>query len=229
MSVLIVEDDADIRSLLRRTFQSEGYRVTAVANGERAMEEVRNASFDTIILDLMLPGMSGIHVCEKLRLMGLGATILILSARDSVADRIEGLNAGADDYVVKPFSMEEVLARVKAQARHHRKPTDVAAEQQVVSERLRVDLTCNEAHYGEKSVGLTERECDLLVMLIRRTGEPLNREEIFEALWADQGGSAINLVDVYIGYLRKKLAELGLQSKQVIRTVRGTGFMFRAV
>lgn len=229
MSVLIVEDDADILSLLRRAFQSEGYQVNAVPNGEQAMEAVRTNHYDTIILDLMLPGMSGIHVCEKLRLMGIGATILILSARDSVADRIEGLNAGADDYVVKPFSMQEVLARVKAQARHHRKPSDVDPNQHVVSEKLRVDLSCNEAQFGDRNVALTERECDLLVMLIRRTGEPLSREEIFEALWADQGGSAINLVDVYVGYLRKKLTELGLDAKQVIRTVRGTGFMFRAI
>lgn len=229
MSVLIVEDDADILSLLKRAFQSEGYQVNAVPNGEQAMETVRTNHYDTIILDLMLPGMSGIHVCEKLRLMGIDATILILSARDSVADRIEGLNAGADDYVVKPFSMQEVLARVKAQARHHRKPADVDPDQQVVSEKLRVDLTCSEAQFGDRNVALTERECDLLVMLIRRTGEPLTRDEIFEALWADQGGSAINLVDVYIGYLRKKLTELGLDAKQVIRTVRGTGFMFRAI
>lgn len=229
MSILIVEDDTDIRSLLRRVFIAEGYQVTAVSNGEHAMEEVRTNHFETVILDLMLPGMSGIHVCEKLRLMGLEATILILSARDSVADRIEGLNAGADDYVVKPFSVEEVLARVKAQSRGRKSKKLMDDDQQVISGGLRVDLTCNEVHYEGAHVVLTERESDLLVMLIRRIGEPLTREQIFEALWEDQGGSAINLVDVYIGYLRKKLATIGVESKQVIRTVRGTGFMFKEV
>lgn len=229
MNVLIVEDDADILSLLRRAFQAEGHRVTAVPNGERAMEEVRTTHFETVILDLMLPGMSGIHVCEKLRLMGIEASILILSARDSVADRIEGLNAGADDYVVKPFAVAEVLARVKAQSRGRKGAKTIADDRQVVSGNLRVDLTCNELYYGDGHIALTERECDLLVMLIRRIGEPLTRDEIFEALWEDQGGSALNLVDVYIGYLRRKLSNLGIDAKQVIRTVRGTGFMFRAV
>jgi len=229
MSVLIVEDDVDIRSLLRRVFAAEGYQVTAVANGEQAMEEVRAHHFETVILDLMLPGMSGIHVCEKLRLMGLEATILILSARDSIADRIEGLNAGADDYVIKPFSVEEVLARVKAQSRGRKARKLMDNDRQIVSGNLRIDLASHEVYYGNAHTVLTERESDLLVMLIRRAGEPLSREQIFEALWEDQGGHAINLVDVYIGYLRKKLGTIGVEAKQAIRTVRGTGFMFKEV
>lgn len=227
MKILIVEDDLDILSLLRRACEAEGYSVIAVTNGEQAMREVRTHEFDVVILDLMLPGMSGIHVCEKLRLMGLDTTILILSAQDNVADRIEGLNAGADDYVVKPFAVAEVLARIKAQSRHHRGAKKVDENQQIVSASLTVDLTCNEVSFNDKSVLLTKRECDLLVLMMRRIGEPLTRDEIFEALWADQGGNATNVVDVYIGYLRRKLGGLGVDTKQLIRTVRGVGFMFK--
>lgn len=227
MSVLIVEDDIDIRSLLRRGFSAEGYDVVAVANGERAMEEVRIRSFDTVILDLMLPGMSGIHVCEKLRLMGIEATILILSARDRVADRIEGFEAGADDYVVKPFSFAEVLARVRAQERHRRRDRIVDSSKQIVSGSLILDLAVQEVRHREKRIALTTRESDLLQMFIRRIDEPLTREDIFEALWADQGGSTMNVVDVYIGYLRRKLALIGIEARQVIRTVRGVGFVYK--
>lgn len=225
MTILIVEDDADIGSLLRRGFASEGYRVEWLGDGEQALKAAADAvSLDAIILDVMLPGRSGIEVCKAMRAAGQGAPIIMLSARSSVAERTEGLMAGADDYIVKPFAFEELLARVKVQALRRS-----GAEEQprtLTAGPLTLDLQVRQVQAGETRVRLTEREVDLLALLMRHAGEPLARADIFAALWAGHGGASLNVVDVYVGYLRHKLGEVMPGGEHLIVTVRGRGFLF---
>lgn len=226
MKVLIVEDDPDIASLLQRNFKAEGVITMHAATGETALEDVRHNHFDVIVLDVMLPGCSGLDVCRNLRNQDHGATIIMLSARDAVNDRVDGLSAGADDYVVKPFAFEELLARITAQQRR-RADDEPDSDGNVVSHgRLTYVQAIREVRFEDNRAELTEREADLLLYLMRNEGQPLSREVIFDALWHAQGGVAINVVDVYIGYLRRKLGTLGPDARACVRTVRGKGFMF---
>jgi DNA-binding response OmpR family regulator len=229
MIILIVEDDDDIASLLRRGFGNEGHDVTWARTGREGLEQGRKAAFDIIILDIMLPELSGIEVCRGLRSSGpnVATPILMLSARDSVGDRVEGLSAGADDYVIKPFAFEELLARVQAQERRQRQTGEGGRINKLTSGDLTLDLTLREVTWNNRRVELTERECDLLAFFMRRADEPLSRNAIFDALWEGHGGVSINVVDVYVGYLRRKLVKPGDDSKPLIQTVRGVGFVFR--
>jgi DNA-binding response OmpR family regulator len=224
-TILIVEDDEDISSLLGRGFQSEGYGVDFARTGPEAIERAKATAYHAIILDVMLPGASGIEVARELRENGREAPIIMLSARDAVADRVQGLSAGADDYVVKPFAFEELLARVRAQGRRQTPSADssgkLAAGDYTLDPKMRII-----ARLGQQ-MELTERETALMALLMHHVGQPLSRNEIFEALWEGQGGASINVVDVYIGYLRRKLSVFGSGSRAVIRTVRGLGFVFR--
>lgn len=228
MKILIVEDDDDIASLLRRGFESEGHEVQLAATGREGLELGQKKAFDIIILDIMLPELSGLEVCQGIRSGGPNAAtpIIMLSARDGVGDRVEGLSAGADDYVIKPFAFEELLARAKAQERR-RKGLDGAQSNKVVAGDMTLDLTLREVTWGSRRVELTERECELLAFLMRRADEPLSRTTIFDALWEGHGGVSINVVDVYVGYLRRKLAHPADDGKPLIQTVRGVGFVFR--
>ncbi|MCK0196266.1 response regulator transcription factor [Ancylobacter sp. 6x-1] len=226
MTILIVEDDADIGSLLRRGFASESYQVELVGDGDLALKAATGKPFEAIILDVMLPGRSGIEVCKALRAAGQLAPIIMLSARSSVAERTEGLMAGADDYIVKPFAFEELLARLKVQAL--RRSQDEGEPRSLTVGRLTLDMEVRQAQIGEARVRLTEREVELLALLMRHAGEPLARSDIFAALWAGHGGASLNVVDVYVGYLRHKLAEVMPAGEQLIVTVRGRGFMFEA-
>lgn len=226
MKVLIVEDDPDIASLLQRNFKAEGVTTMHAASGETAMENVQHNHFDVIVLDVMLPGCSGLDVCRNLRSRDHAATIIMLSARDAVNDRVDGLSAGADDYVVKPFAFEELLARITAQQRRRSEDTPDNEGDVVSHGRLIYDRTIREVRFEDNCAELTEREADLLLFLMRNENQPLSREAIFDALWHAQGGVAINVVDVYIGYLRRKLGTLGADARASVRTVRGKGFMF---
>lgn len=226
MSILIVEDDPDIGSLLRRGFASESYQVELVGDGDQALRAASGRALEAIILDVMLPGRSGIEVCKALRAAGQTAPIIMLSARSSVNERTEGLLAGADDYIVKPFAFEELLARVKVQAL--RRSSGEGEVRTLTVGPLTLDLDTRQAQIGETRVRLTEREVELLALLMRRPGEPLARADIFAALWAGHGGASLNVVDVYVGYLRHKLAEALPNGGQMIVTVRGRGFMFEA-
>lgn len=226
MKVLIVEDDPDIASLLQRNFKAEGVATMHAASGETALENVRHTHFDVIVLDVMLPGCSGLDVCRNLRNQDHAATIIMLSARDAVNDRVDGLSAGADDYVVKPFAFEELLARITAQQRRRSEDAPDNDGDVVRHGRLTYDRAIREVRFEDNHAELTEREADLLMYLMRNEGQPLSREVIFDALWQAQGGVAINVVDVYIGYLRRKLGTLGADARACVRTVRGKGFMF---
>ncbi len=230
MSILIVEDDEDISSLLKRGFEQEGYSVDCANSGEAALETARNTAYDTIILDIILPGASGIDVCRRLRSEGvnMSAPIIMLSARDAVNDRVEGLSAGADDYMIKPFAFQELLARVKAQKRRQaqKDPANLSPEKRA-TDGLLLNPKLREVEWRNKRIDLTEREYELLELFVKHEGEAMSRAEIFDALWEGQGGVSINVVDVYVGYLRKKLAGLGRGGRPIIQTVRGIGFVLR--
>lgn len=223
MTILIVEDDADIGSLLRRGFAAENYEVELVSDGDSALAAASGKVLEAIILDVMLPGRSGIEVCRALRTAGQTAPIIMLSARSSVNERTEGLLAGADDYVIKPFAFSELLARVRVQAL--RRDNDEDTSRTLSTGPLALDLETRLLTVGEDRLRLTEREADLLALLMRNAGEPLARGDIFAALWAGHGGASLNVVDVYIGYLRHKLAEAFPEIGKPIVTVRGRGFM----
>ena len=224
MTILIVEDDPDIGSLLRRGFSSESYQVELVGDGEEALRAANGKAWEAIILDVMLPGRSGIEVCKALRAGGQTAPIIMLSARSSVNERTEGLMAGADDYIIKPFAFEELLARLKVQALRR---SNADNEPRVLTAGpLSLDLDTRQAQLAGTRVRLTEREVELLALLMRHPGEPLARADIFAALWAGHGGASLNVVDVYVGYLRHKLAEALPDGGHMIVTVRGRGFMF---
>lgn len=225
MTILVVEDDLDISQLLKRGFEMEGYLVECTATGEEAIERARATAFESIILDVMLPGCSGLDVCKEIRKTRQDTSIIMLSARDTVPDRIEGLSAGADDYVVKPFSFEELLARVRVQARKKEIAGDGADSKASVLGAIKFNTALRKLEYETSSVVLTEREADLLVLLMDNVRKPLSRDEIFAALWASQGGNALNVVDVYVGYLRRKFSSLGVNAKSYIKTVRGSGFV----
>jgi DNA-binding response OmpR family regulator len=226
-TILIVEDDEDISSLLGRGFSLEGYGVDFARTGPEAVERAKQTAYHAIILDVMLPGASGIEVARELRENGRDAPIIMLSARDSVADRVQGLSSGADDYVVKPFAFEELLARVRAHGRRQTPSAGMAASPKLAAGDYTLDAKMRIIERGGQQIELTEREAALMALLMRHAGQPLSRNEIFEALWEGQGGASINVVDVYIGYLRRKLSAFGSGSRTVIRTVRGLGFVFR--
>jgi DNA-binding response OmpR family regulator len=223
-TILIVEDDEDISSLLGRGFRLEGYGVDFARTGPEAIERARQNRYHAIILDVMLPGASGIEVCRRLREFGRDFPVIMLSARDAVADRVEGLSAGADDYVVKPFAFEELLARVRA---HGRRQNPALATIKLTAGDYSLDPKLRIIEKSGQQVELTEREAELMALLMQNANRPLSRNEIFVALWEGQGGASINVVDVYVGYLRRKLTAFGFGGRAVIRTVRGLGFVFR--
>jgi DNA-binding response OmpR family regulator len=224
-TILIVEDDEDISSLLGRGFAQEGYGVDFARTGPEAIERARAMSYHAIILDVMLPGASGIEVCRSLREFGRDFPIIMLSARDAVTDRVDGLSAGADDYVVKPFAFEELLARVRAHGR--RQAAGMTPPPRLIAGDYTLDAKMRIIEKAGQQIELTERESELMALLMHHANKPLSRNEIFEALWEGQGGASINVVDVYVGYLRRKLSAFGFGGRAVIRTVRGLGFVFR--
>jgi DNA-binding response OmpR family regulator len=223
-AILVVEDDPDIGGFLQRGFRAEGFGVELVDNADAALALALGRRFDAVVLDVMLNGSSGLDVCRSLRALGLACPILMLSARTAVPDRVEGLAAGADDYIAKPFDFEELLARLAVQQVRRR---DEDPGRLVVGD-LVLEFGTRTVSYGEHRSMLTEREAELLALLMRNAGRPLSRAQIFEAMWAGQGGAAVNVVDVYIGYLRRKLSPDGSSNDTPIRTIRGRGFLLAA-
>jgi DNA-binding response OmpR family regulator len=231
MAILIVEDDQDIASLLCRAFEMEGYEAESVHTGADAVDTAGRRAYDTIVLDVILPGMSGIEVCRRLRAAGpnMHSSIIMLSARDTVPDRVEGLSAGADDYMTKPFAFEELLARVRAQKRQWVPQPPLAPDRKRICAGLTMTPKLRKIEANNRRVVLTEREFELLELFVRHEGDTLSRTQIANALWGDQRGVSGNLVDVYVGYLRRKLDEVGKgRTRPVIRTVRGIGYVLTA-
>lgn len=220
--ILIVEDDGDIRGVLARGFTAEGFSVAEAGGVDDALRAAQDRQPNAILVDIQLPDGSGHEICRSLRAGGYPGAILFLSARDEVRDRAEGLALGADDYIVKPFDFDELLARVQAQVM--RREAD-AARTSVRAGRLTLDLTTRQAQMGEASVRLTPREADLLLLFMENANRPVSRAQIFNKVWANQGGQSLNVVDVYVGYLRVKLSEIEQLGGGAVVTVRGRGFM----
>ena len=214
--VLVVDDDAPVRRMLERSLAAEGFEVEAAADGGAALVAAERSAPDLVVLDVAMPGLDGLAVCRRLRAKGLPGAILMLTARDAVPDRVAGLEAGADDYLVKPFAMEELVARLHALARRGRD----GAEQLAFAD-LSLDLRTRVAARGGRTVELTGRESALLELLLRHPRAVVPRDRAIEEIWEE--AAAPNVVDRYVTRLRRKLWEPPL-----IHTVRGVGFMLRA-
>ena len=221
MRILVVEDDLKMASLLRRGLAEEGYAVDVVRTGDDAVGMAVAVDYDTIVLDLMLPGIDGIEACRRMRESGVWAPVLMLTARDAIGDRVAGLDAGADDYLPKPFSFAELLARLRALVRRG------AGERPTVLEAgdLRLDPATHQVWRGAVEIRLSAKEFALLETFMRRPGQALSRLQLVEAAWDYAYENRSNVVDVYVRYLRDKIDRpFGCES---IETVRGVGYRLR--
>lgn len=219
--ILIVDDDPRITDLLRRVLAYEGYTVAVAATGDEALDRTLEHPPDAIVLDIMLPGMDGLEVTRRLRTAGDNVPILLLTARDGVSDRVAGLETGADDYLVKPFAPEELLARVKALLRRSQpERADVLRYADV-----ELDTGTRVAHRGTREIELSPTEYELLMLFMRRPRQVLTRDIIMDRVWGLDFEGSTNVMEVYIGYLRSKLEAGG--EPRLIHTVRGVGYVFK--
>ena len=226
-SVLLADDDARLRQFLELELQEEGYAVRSCSDGIGALTDIRQQPPDLLILDWMLPDLSGVEVCQRLRSTGLLLPVLMLTGRDAVADRVQALDAGADDYLVKPFSIEELLARLRALAR--RSPAAVAGQGQsevLQLEDLQLDMASHEVSRGGVPVQLSRTEFQLLLCLLADPGRVQSRQSLLERVWGESFVGDANVLDVYVRYLRRKLEPPGQPT--LIQTVRGVGFLLKA-
>jgi len=225
--ILVVEDERAIASFLRRGLSYEGYRVTVADSGRQALESARDDAPNLVILDVMLPdGLDGIEVCRRLRSAGDEFPILMLTARDEVADRVAGLDAGADDYLVKPFAFEELLARVRALLRRQDRREEANEETVYHFADLTLDTSSRFAYRGERRIDLTTREYELLLLFIRHPNQVLTRDLIMERIWGYDFPGESNVLEVYISNLRRQLEAGG--EPRLLQTVRGAGYALRA-
>ena len=220
--LLLVEDDPRIASVLQRGLAAEGYHVEVAADGPQALDRIRTDEFAVMILDRMMPGMDGLEVCRRLREEGNRILVLMLTAKDAVQDRIDGLEGGADDYLTKPFAFGEVLARVEALLRRSSPPKSTS----VLRVRdVRLDLADKVAWRGERKIPLTPKEFALLACLMKQPGEIVSREQLLKTVWRLNFDPGTKVVEVYIRYLRQKIDTPG--SKPFIESVRGFGYRIR--
>ncbi|MBM4417793.1 MAG: response regulator transcription factor [Chloroflexi bacterium] len=219
--ILVVDDDRNVVNVLRRGLVFAGYDVDEADTGEGALYTAVARAPDLVLLDVMLPGLDGVDVCRRLRASHRHLPILLLTARDRVPDRIAGLDAGADDYVVKPFAFDELLARIRALLRRTREES----EEQLRCADLTVTPSTREVRRGGRVVELTTREYDLLEFLIRHTRQVFSRESIFERVWGAETAAESNVIDVVVMRLREKLEAEG--EPRLIQTVRGVGYALR--
>ncbi|NJK40495.1 MAG: response regulator transcription factor [Acaryochloridaceae cyanobacterium SU_2_1] len=219
--ILVVEDEAKLAQFVEMELTHEGYQVTVASDGMGGLTMARESQPDLILLDWMLPGLSGLEVCRRLRTTGDKVPVILLTAKDEISDRVEGLDAGADDYMVKPFSIEELLARVRAHLRrtHEEDPDLLEFSDLTLNQRTR------EIFRQERAIELTAKEFDLLVYLMMHPRQVLTRDRILEQVWGYDFMGDSNIIEVYIRYLRLKLEEN--QEKRLIQTVRGVGYVLR--
>ena len=221
-TVLIVDDDLKLLKMLQRTLTYEGLQVITATNGQEALDQVDVLQPDVIILDWMMPKMDGLEVVEQLRAQNNPAFILMLTAKDALEDRVEGLESGSDDYLVKPFAPVELVARVHALLR---RSETRPSKQPLVFEDLRIDPGTHEARRGEVDLQLTPTEFDLLHFFMSQPRQVLEHSQILKNVWGYDFGGEDNVLEVYVGYLRKKM-EIGSRSR-LIQTVRGVGYVLR--
>jgi len=221
MRILLVEDEKNVAAFIKKGLVEEAYTVDVAEDGPEGLLMATTADFDLIILDVMLPGLNGIEVCKTLRGKGINKPILMLTAVDSVERKVEGLESGADDYLVKPFAFSELLARIKALLR---RTTDMVSELSL--DDLRVDLLARRVYRGKREIILTQKEFSLLEYLLRNKGRVMSRTQIIENIWGYDFSPGTNIVDVHIKSLREKV-DAGFERK-LIHTVRGIGYIMKA-
>lgn len=221
MRLLVVEDEMHLQNIIKKRLIKAGYSVDACGDGREALDYLAVSPYDALILDIMLPGMSGIEVLKTIRREGNHVPVLFLTARDGIEDRVEGLDCGADDYLVKPFAFEELLARIRVMLR---RASDVSTDELVLAD-LKVDVRSRTVTRDGKNIELSGKEFSMLEYLMRNQGRVLSREQIEQHVWDFDYEGGSNMVDVYIRYLRKKLDEG--YGKKLIHTVRGAGYVMR--
>jgi DNA-binding response OmpR family regulator len=219
--VLLVDDDAAIRRIVGEGLELEGFEVVPASGGRAALAAVEAVDPAVVLLDLTMPDLDGLEVLRRLRGRGDDVPVCVLSARDQIDDRVRGLEAGADDYVVKPFALEEVTARLHALLR--RRP--VAPAGRLEAGDLVLDPATHAARRGDRELGLTRREFELLALFVRRAGEILTRRELHEKVWGYTFDPGTNVADVFVGYVRRKLEAGG--EPRILHTVRGVGFVLQ--
>ncbi|MBB5790948.1 response regulator transcription factor [Jiangella mangrovi] len=225
MRVLVVDDDPGVRESLRRSLAFNGYQVELASDGEEALRAISDDAPDAVVLDIMMPRLDGLATCRALRAAGSDLPILMLTARDEVSDRVSGLDAGADDYLPKPFALEELLARLRALLRRAAPATDPAAERQLRMGDLALDPVTRDVTRGARAIRLTRTEFSLLELLLRHPRQVLTRDRILEEVWGYDFPTTANSLEVYVGYLRRKTEEQG--EPRLIHTVRGVGYVAR--
>ncbi|HEU5037572.1 MAG TPA: response regulator transcription factor [Nocardioides sp.] len=223
--VLVVDDDKAVRESLRRSLEFNGYDVSLATDGAEALAGIASTAPDVVIMDVMMPRLDGIEATRALRTAGNDLPILVLTARDAVGDRVEGLDAGADDYLTKPFALQELLARLRALLRRAT-PRDDDAEDEVLSfSDLTMDVATREVRRGSRAIELTRTEFTLLEMFLRRPRRVLERSFILEEVWGYDFPTTANSLEVYVGYLRRKTEAEG--EPRLIHTVRGVGYVLK--
>jgi two-component system response regulator MprA len=225
VKVLVVDDDRAVREALRRTLTLADYEVAVAEDGEKALEQIVQALPDAVVLDVGLPGIDGLEVCRRVRRLGNRVPILILTARAEVDDRIDGLDVGADDYMVKPFDVGELKARLRALLRRAKPKLDSDVPGGLSFEELRLDPARHGAQVGERFVELTRTEYQLLELLLLNPRMVLSHSVIYDRVWGYDFGPTSNALRVYVGYLRRKLESAG--ARNLIHTVRGVGYALR--
>ncbi|HEX6498220.1 MAG TPA: response regulator transcription factor [Micromonosporaceae bacterium] len=221
--ILVVDDEPSVRQAVSEALRFEGYDVTVAGDGAEALSRMGTHPVDAMVLDLVMPGLDGLAVCERLRGQGDRVPILVLTARDAVADRVAGLDAGADDYLVKPFALDELLARLRALLRRAR-PEPFSTELRFAD--LRLDPQTRLAYRGDRAIELTRTEHALLELFLRNAGHVLSRDMISDRIWGYELGPASNSLEVFVGILRRKTEAGG--EPRLLHTVRGVGYMLRA-
>ena len=222
MHILVVEDERRLANLIRRALEEEGHVVDVAHDGAEGLDVASATAYDLLVLDLMLPHVDGLEIARRLRAAKNDVRILMLTARDAVEDRVEGLESGADDYLMKPFSFSELLARVRALARRQ---IQAQAETELQSGSLVLDLARHEARRDDKIIELTAKEFQLLEYLMRNAGHVLTRTQILDHVWGYNFDSFSNVVDIYVHYLRNKIDRDF--PEPLIRTVRGVGYSLK--
>ena len=225
--ILVVDDDQSVRDSLRRSLHFNGYDVALAGDGAEALASIARATPDAVVMDVMMPRLDGIEATKALRSAGNDLPILVLTARDSVGDRVEGLDAGADDYLTKPFALEELLARLRALLRRAAPPgpdDDLSAQELTFSD-LSLNPVTREVRRGERPMELTRTEFTLLEMFMRRPRRVLDRSYILEEVWGYDFPTTANSLEVYVGYLRRKTEAEG--EPRLLHTVRGVGYVLK--